>query len=106
MMAATLATLATLALALGSAPARLQVGDCYDILEQLTITAASSPVLCTATTTREADGCFLLCGVCATPALRFGLNATDRQLYCKPPTIKQPHGGISQAAVAAASSPT
>ena len=38
-----------------SVKAALQVGDCYDMVSQLPITADTSPVLCTATTMREAS---------------------------------------------------
>ena len=61
----------------------LNLGDCYAMTETLPITGG--PVNCAATTAREADGCFLLCGICAVPALRFGLAAAERKSLCSPP---------------------
>ena len=64
-------------------------------------------VNCAAATAREADGCFLLCGMCAVPALHFGLAAADSKLsaeLCAPPAAADPEaagsgGGLSQTQV-------
>jgi len=90
----------------------VSLDECYTMVE--TSPMAHAPVNCEAKTQREADGalraviclallssltkpapalgCFLLCGMCAVPALRFGLSAADRKSLCAPATTAQTPG--------------
>ena len=65
--------------------------DCYDMVGgALPPSLLTLPVPCTAKTDREADACFLLCGLCATPSLRLGLSAAERQAHCQAPDSLTP----------------
>eukprot|EP01047_Picozoa_sp_COSAG01_P073414 COSAG01_NODE_11968_length_1825_cov_1.178447_1_plen_225_part_10 len=86
--------------AAGIGSARLDLHECYDmLLEQPAAVPSSSssssssqqlPVNCEGSQggPRGMDTCFLLCGFCAVPSLRFGLSVPSRELYCgTPPSI-------------------
>jgi hypothetical protein len=44
--------------------------------------ASAAPVTCAAQSDREADFCFLLCGLCTTPELAMGLDPSVAAQYC------------------------
>ena len=73
--------------------------DCYDMvepepgkpLEKLQVNCEGAKA-----GSRGVDTCFLLCGFCATPSLRFGLSKTDRALFCAPPDPSIPAPNITE----------
>ena len=70
----------------------LGMHDCYDMLElEPGHPLEKRQVNCEGGTARGMDTCFLLCGFCATPSLRFGLSVETRQHFCAPPESTPPN---------------
>lgn len=63
------------------------LGQCYDLAEQggfATVINCADEREGSRLVSRSADSCFLLCGFCAVPSLRFGLSPAERQTHCTP----------------------
>jgi hypothetical protein len=101
--------------AAGVGSARLDLHECYDmLLEQPAAVPSSSssssssqqlPVNCEGSQggPRGMDTCFLLCGFCAVPSLRFGLSVPSRELYCGTPPSSSSPPNATQVALAVSS---